>query len=143
MCVCGVDIILFFFFSSRRRHTRLTCDWSSDVCSSDLQNPTLDPILFGEMPWIANFEMAQLTKYGMPGVWTHGYVDEWSPGYVGFMSTNHNGLFKMYETFGNGGATTELRHVKPVDGPGEDLHAGDQTGREWFRPSPPYKTVEW
>src|SRR6266480_5410184 len=28
--------IFFFFFSSRRRHTRLTCDWSSDVCSSDL-----------------------------------------------------------------------------------------------------------
>src|SRR5690242_20804473 len=28
----------FFFFSSRRRHTRLTCDWSSDVCSSDLGN---------------------------------------------------------------------------------------------------------
>src|SRR6266480_74779 len=28
--------LLFFFFSSRRRHTRLTCDWSSDVCSSDL-----------------------------------------------------------------------------------------------------------
>src|SRR3989344_5804142 len=25
-----------YFFSSRRRHTRLTCDWSSDVCSSDL-----------------------------------------------------------------------------------------------------------
>src|SRR5450631_1069377 len=25
-----------FFFSSSRRHTRLTCDWSSDVCSSDL-----------------------------------------------------------------------------------------------------------
>src|SRR5690242_13169637 len=28
--------LLFFFFSSRRRHTILTCDWSSDVCSSDL-----------------------------------------------------------------------------------------------------------
>src|SRR5947207_10955348 len=27
----------FFFFSSRRRHTRSLCDWSSDVCSSDLQ----------------------------------------------------------------------------------------------------------
>src|SRR2546427_8422384 len=27
---------LFFFFSSRRRHTRFDCDWSSDVCSSDL-----------------------------------------------------------------------------------------------------------
>src|SRR6266850_3074596 len=29
----------FFFFSSRRRHTRLQGDWSSDVCSSDLQGP--------------------------------------------------------------------------------------------------------
>src|SRR5438477_9514437 len=29
-------VFVFFFFSSRRRHTRLTCDWSSDVCSSDL-----------------------------------------------------------------------------------------------------------
>src|SRR5438034_3106420 len=28
--------MLFFFFSSRRRHTRSLCDWSSDVCSSDL-----------------------------------------------------------------------------------------------------------
>src|SRR2546430_9664071 len=28
---------LVFFFSSRRRHTRFDCDWSSDVCSSDLQ----------------------------------------------------------------------------------------------------------
>src|SRR2546430_13063510 len=27
---------MFFFFSSRRRHTRFDCDWSSDVCSSDL-----------------------------------------------------------------------------------------------------------
>src|SRR3989475_12962310 len=28
----------FFFFSSRRRHTRFDCDWSSDVCSSDLSD---------------------------------------------------------------------------------------------------------
>src|SRR5256886_3709681 len=28
--------LIFFFFSSRRRHTRFDCDWSSDVCSSDL-----------------------------------------------------------------------------------------------------------
>src|SRR6267143_2205662 len=27
----------YFFFSSRRRHTRWNCDWSSDVCSSDLE----------------------------------------------------------------------------------------------------------
>src|SRR2546427_7737693 len=31
-----VSMIFFFFFSSRRRHTRFDCDWSSDVCSSDL-----------------------------------------------------------------------------------------------------------
>src|SRR2546427_9132119 len=32
----------FFFFSSRRRHTRFDCDWSSDVCSSDLGGTVLD-----------------------------------------------------------------------------------------------------
>src|SRR2546430_14460352 len=31
-----VVFYIFFFFSSRRRHTRFDCDWSSDVCSSDL-----------------------------------------------------------------------------------------------------------
>src|SRR6516164_9513412 len=31
--------LFFFFFSSRRRHTRWNCDWSSDVCSSDLAGP--------------------------------------------------------------------------------------------------------
>src|SRR2546430_4036407 len=36
-----VDFVyfFFFFFSSRRRHTRFDCDWSSDVCSSDLKFP--------------------------------------------------------------------------------------------------------
>src|SRR2546430_12804154 len=32
-----MSCFFFFFFSSRRRHTRFDCDWSSDVCSSDLQ----------------------------------------------------------------------------------------------------------
>src|SRR5256886_5247085 len=31
-----IFLLVFFFFSSRRRHTRFDCDWSSDVCSSDL-----------------------------------------------------------------------------------------------------------
>src|SRR2546430_12635869 len=31
-------LLFFFFFSSRRRHTRFDCDWSSDVCSSDLRD---------------------------------------------------------------------------------------------------------
>src|SRR2546430_2993113 len=42
--VCVADpsgyvlLVFIFFFSSRRRHTRFDCDWSSDVCSSDLSN---------------------------------------------------------------------------------------------------------
>src|SRR2546430_15692155 len=34
-----------FFFSSRRRHTRFDCDWSSDVCSSDLASEAVAPAL--------------------------------------------------------------------------------------------------
>src|SRR5438270_8873264 len=37
MCCSEHDyLVIVFFFSSRRRHTRFDCDWSSDVCSSDL-----------------------------------------------------------------------------------------------------------
>src|SRR5215470_16126058 len=42
-CICfsisGYSMMFFFFFSSRRRHTRCYRDWSSDVCSSDLEKP--------------------------------------------------------------------------------------------------------
>src|SRR5688572_33045241 len=34
--VGDAPVVCYFFFSSRRRHTRFDCDWSSDVCSSDL-----------------------------------------------------------------------------------------------------------
>src|SRR5947207_4199533 len=39
-----------FFFSSRRRHTRSLCDWSSDVCSSDLSEFNLDGIYHSDRP---------------------------------------------------------------------------------------------
>jgi hypothetical protein len=105
------------------------------------QNPTLDPILYGELPWFANFEMAQMIKYGMPGVWTHAFVDMWYPGYMGFMASNHNGMLRMYETFGNGGANTMKRRIGGGDG-GMGAGAG-QASREWYRPLPPYAEVEW
>ncbi len=35
------------------------------------QNPTLDPILYAELPWFSNFEMTKMLGYGMPGVWDH------------------------------------------------------------------------
>ncbi len=62
------------------------------------QNPNLDPLLFAELPWFANWEMAQMTKYGMPGVYTYAFMDGWSPGYLGSVAYNHNGMMKMYET---------------------------------------------
>src|SRR5690606_40748872 len=38
-----------FFFSSRRRHTRFSRDWSSDVCSSDLEVKNFHPIAIAEI----------------------------------------------------------------------------------------------
>src|SRR5438270_8310646 len=40
----------YFFFSSRRRHTRFDCDWSSDVCSSDLVDTGVVLIALTEIP---------------------------------------------------------------------------------------------
>src|SRR6267142_3784845 len=44
-----IHFLFFFFFSSRRRHTRLTCDWSSDVCSSDLATLALSDLHVGDV----------------------------------------------------------------------------------------------
>ena len=62
------------------------------------QNPNLDPILFAELPFFSNFELSQMTKWGMPGVYTHAFMDGWSPGYLGSIAYNHNGMMRMYET---------------------------------------------
>ncbi len=113
------------------------------------QNPTLDPILYGELPWFADFEMTKMLGYGMPGVWTHAFVDMWSPGYLGFMASNHNGMLRMYETFGNGGANTMKRNL--AGGPGGGANAappaagrgGGMTAREWYRPLPPPREIVW
>jgi hypothetical protein len=110
------------------------------------QNPLWDPIVYGELPMLSNWDMSQLTKYGMPGVWTHGYVDAWSPGYVAIMATNHNGLMRFYEIMGNAGATTMQRSISnpnPAVTGGGGGAGGDATKRQWFRPNPPYKEVLW
>src|SRR5947207_13746891 len=52
----GVAAMIDFFFSSRRRHTRSLCDWSSDVCSSDLI-----PILWPSIDWMSNVNRTALT----------------------------------------------------------------------------------
>jgi hypothetical protein len=127
------------------------------------QNPNLDPILYGELPMMANFEMSQMAKYGMPGVWTHGFVDMWSPGYLAFMSSNHNGMIRMYEIQGFSGANTQKMRLGNPNaaggraggpgrggGPGGDDAAaaaaagrGNQSVREWFRPWPATGEFDW
>ena len=118
------------------------------------QNPTLDPILYAELPWFSNFEMTKMIGYGMPGVWDHAFVDMWSPGYLGFMSSNHNGMLRMYETFGNGGANTMRRNLGGRGGEGggggapagPDAAAGRGGGgteREWYRPLPAPGQLVW
>ena len=137
------------------------------------QNPTLDPILYAELPWFSEFELTKMIGYGMPGVWTHAFVDMWSPGYLGFMSSNHNGMLRMYEIMGNGGANTMRRNIAgggrggpdgggppeappapPAGGPasagapatagaGGRGGRGGMTAREWYRPMPPPRTVTW
>src|SRR5256884_1755618 len=50
-----------FFFSSRRRHTRCSRDWSSDVCSSDLRMAVENSAAFGAFPVVlAEFSTAIL-----------------------------------------------------------------------------------
>jgi Zinc carboxypeptidase len=131
------------------------------------QNPNLDPILYGELPAMANFEMSQMTKYGMPGVWTHGFVDMWSPGYLAFMSSNHNGMIRMYEIQGFSGANTQKMRLgnpngtgangvggpapagggrgtgAPADAAAAVAGRGSQATRDWFRPLPATGEFDW
>src|SRR5579859_2017012 len=53
-------LFFFFFFSSRRRHTRFDCDWSSDVCSSDLGDR-------GDLHGEGLFVRHRPVKFGAPG----------------------------------------------------------------------------
>jgi hypothetical protein len=81
------------------------------------QNPNLDPILFAELPFFSNFELEQMTKWGMPGVYTHAFMDGWSPGYLGSVAYNHNGMMRMYETQSG-------RESGPSGGSGEGARGG-------------------
>src|SRR5215211_1110010 len=47
---------IFFFFSSRRRHTRSLCDWSSDVCSSDLAARGID---ISDLKYVINYSLPE------------------------------------------------------------------------------------
>jgi hypothetical protein len=115
------------------------------------QNPNLDPILFTELPFFSNFELSQMTKYGMPGVYTHAFMDGWSPGYLGSVAYNHNAMMRMYETQsgsepragatagrgrgGRGGDTAEGEQADPDQGRGGRGAQAARGGRGGGQPS--------
>jgi len=95
-------------------------------------NAWLDPILTNEWQMIGWNNVQEMTRLGMPGVFTHGDFDTWSPGYLMFMAASHNGISRLYETFGNAGADTVERTLQP-----------DEYSRTWYRQNPPLPKVRW
>lgn len=96
-------------------------------------NAWLDPILTNEWHLIGWNNVNEMTRMGMPGVYAWGTFDTWSPGYLMFMAATHNGISRLYETFGNSGsADTEERTLSP-----------NETARTWFRQNPPISRVRW
>ncbi|HJZ70223.1 MAG TPA: M14 family zinc carboxypeptidase [Vicinamibacterales bacterium] len=95
-------------------------------------NAWIDPILADEWEMIGWNNVSEMTKFGMPGVFTHGNFDTWSPGYLMFIAALHNGISRLYETFGNGGADTVVRELRP-----------DEFARTWYKQNPPLPKTTW
>src|SRR5437867_5385018 len=95
-------------------------------------NAWIDPILADEWQMIGWNNVSEMTKFGMPGVFTHGNFDTWSPGYLMFLAALHNGISRLYETFGNGGADTVERTLQPND-----------FARTWYKQNPPLPKTLW
>jgi Zinc carboxypeptidase len=95
-------------------------------------NAWIDPILADEWQMIGWNNVSEMTKFGMPGVFTHGNFDTWSPGYLMFLAALHNGISRLYETFGNGGADTVERTLQP-----------NEYARTWYKQNPPLPKTVW
>ncbi|MDQ1707978.1 MAG: hypothetical protein QOJ88_1189 [Pyrinomonadaceae bacterium] len=95
-------------------------------------NAWVDPILTDEWQIIGWNNVSEMTKFGMPGVFAHGNFDTWSPGYLMFIAATHNGISRLYETFGNRGADTMERTTSP-----------GEYQRTWYRQNPPLPKAKW
>jgi hypothetical protein len=67
--------------------------------------PEVAPIQVTEWWWLAQTEIMEMTKRGVPGVWTYNYYDGWVPNYLFWIGVTHNSIGKFYETqsYGGGG----------------------------------------
>ncbi|MEZ5319607.1 MAG: M14 family zinc carboxypeptidase [Vicinamibacterales bacterium] len=96
-------------------------------------NAWIDPLLANEWQMIGWNNVQEMTRYGMPGVFAFGTFDTWSPGYLMFIAALHNGISRLYETFGNGGTAETRERTLPAS----------QTSRTWYRQNPPLPRVQW
>ena len=67
-------------------------------------NEQLDPITVNEWWYMAENDVMEMTKQGVPGVWTYGFYDGWVPNYMFFLVHSHNGVGRFYEvqSYGSG-----------------------------------------
>jgi hypothetical protein len=94
-------------------------------------NESLDPITVDEWWVLAQNDVMEMTKRGVPGVWTYGFYDGWVPNYLFFIANTHNAIGRFYEVQSYG---PDPYKVTPP---------ATTTSREWFRPNPPLPTINW
>ncbi len=97
-----------------------------------------DPVTINEWTELGNHEAGALAAQGLPGVWTWGFWDGWWPGYLVSVATNHHGIGRFYETFGNASAGTFERDLSDSKYAGKPV-----TDVQWYRPWPPGKKIRW
>jgi hypothetical protein len=94
-------------------------------------NTEIDPIVVDEWWMLAENDVMEMTKRGVPGVWTYGFYDGWVPNYMFFIAHSHNSIGRFYEVQSYGPDPYEVR-------PGATT-----TSKEWFRPNPPLAQIKW
>jgi hypothetical protein len=94
-------------------------------------NEAIDPITVTEWWQLAQHDVMELTKRGVPGVWTYGFYDGWTPNYMFFIAHTKNAIGRFYEVQSYGPDNYEVRPPATT------------TSREWFRPNPPLPSIQW
>jgi hypothetical protein len=94
-------------------------------------NNDIDPIVVSEWWMLAENDVMEMTKRGVPGVWTYGFYDGWVPNYMFFIAHSHNSIGRFYEVQSYG---PDPYTVTP---------GATTTSKEWFRPNPPLPTIKW
>ncbi len=136
-------------------------------------NEQLDPITIDEWWFMAENDVMEMTKQGVPGVWTYGFYDGWVPNYMFFLVHSHNAIGRFYEVqsygsgcdgvsgAGRGAGPGPLAAATPGAAPGAApaaaaRPAANDSGltrilggsnynqsREWFRPNPTPNDIRW